>query len=1051
MKIQNLISNNINRLNTIIPTDKSIGVAGLSGSGKTTFCKAVSDESKKRIVLLLNKSEYQFLFSNILKSNFSAQFIEDMPLTLFLGKTTVSSNPRSTIGTHTGIFKEIRSAFAQKYNLSSEYFSFNNSLNWCPECKGRGYNNKKLCPKCNGTRYREIINDYILEFNNKKSTISQLNDMNAETLLKFAESCNISEQKRNILSNMVAMSIGYLSLNRIISTLSGGELVRLYLSEFITRSSNIAAIIDELSIGLDHDTLLNILGHVEKLGEKNQIIMIDHSDTVLNSTEKNIFFGPGSGKNGGTIVEKSPRPEPIMFSSNFNVPENHYVFKDLYFRNIQIEELSIPKNRMIAITGESGCGKSTLVNECIVDSFNQLYKKEKIIIVGQDRNQSITSKSTIATFLELKKKLDKLSQNFFDSPIEDIMDIMPKDMVTKKRLELLLELGLGYLTLNRKTQSLSTGEFQCIHLISELYGMTNAVPTLFIFDEPSKGLSQNILNKFISCMREILHDESITIIMIEHNRYMLSNSDYIIDFGKRSENSVRKLDLIQADTWIKKNVITSISADRTIKSELRDQKGIIFLDKDGIEYFNRAENIFKGGILKNLSQTARWIYDEYDSEIISPVIAIDFERQLYSKNTFVYEIAGILNSLIATNPLNTDVESFDIYNIDNHCSACKGNGNIEVFDFDLVIENPNAGLWDGLIKNEIMTALKKYNFSKIKFLFKEIKKETKCDLSKSFNRMTDREKTIFMHGYWEQSFYDNQKKTTRSWKGILFLINKYMRQSKEPIKDILNNSKYKIICPICEGTIFNHKKVLKIADTDIREILKNPMKQYSQQFEKVEIYNRLKNIIGENTYFNSDVSLFPQKIQVILKLLEIEISSLWGYTIVLNNMLPYKEIAMPYLEHISKNNQVVVCDASNIYDTKEEILEKYFSKQSGNTYVFEILGYKKIMTEINKVRKRFPCLYCDGKKVIREEGLYEGIDVSEFPCTACDQTGLSKDGLNQIIQGISVSTWLNGKIKDIITEIRSDNDIDNIGLSYRLTNLAKKDLMNLYGYIDKRK
>ncbi|WP_378957070.1 ATP-binding cassette domain-containing protein, partial [Pelosinus sp. sgz500959] len=622
--------------------------------------------------------------------------------------------------------------------------------------------------------------------------------------MKYAESCNFPEQKRQILSNMIAMSIGYLSLDRIISTLSGGELVRLYLAEFITKSSNVAVIIDELSIGLDHDTLINILAQVEKLGKSNQILMIDHSDTVLDSTEKNIFFGPGSGKNGGTIVEVSPRPEPKMFSCDFNVSEDEYIFKDLYCRNIQIAELSIPKNRLIAITGESGCGKSTLVNECIVGSFDQLYKKEKIIIVGQGRSQSITSKSTIATFLELKKKLDKLSQDAFDSPIEDIIEIMPKDIVTKKRLGLLLELGLGYLSLNRKIQSLSTGEFQCIHLISEMYGMNNDVPTLFIFDEPSKGLSQNILNKFISCMREILQNELITIMIIEHNRYMLSNSDYVIDFGKRSENSVRKLDIVQSDIWIKKNVIISNSPNVIIKSKLLEQKGITFLDEKGSEYFNKAENIFKGGILKNLSQTARWIYDEYDSEVIAPVIAIDFERQLYSKNTFVYEIAGVLNSIIVTNSLNTDVESFDIYNTDNHCKACRGNGSLEVFDFDLVVENTNVGLWDGLLKNEIMTALKKYNFSKIKFLFKEIKKETKCELSKNFDSMTDREKIIFLHGYWENSFYDNQKKTTRTWQGILFLINKYMRQSKGPTKDSLNNSKHKIICPICQGKIFNH-------------------------------------------------------------------------------------------------------------------------------------------------------------------------------------------------------------------------------------------------------
>lgn len=81
---------------------------GLSGSGKTTLCQTIGEESKKRLVSLLPKAEYQYLFPNIMETNFSAIKMEEMPLVLFLGKSSISSNPRSTIGTHTGVFKEIR-------------------------------------------------------------------------------------------------------------------------------------------------------------------------------------------------------------------------------------------------------------------------------------------------------------------------------------------------------------------------------------------------------------------------------------------------------------------------------------------------------------------------------------------------------------------------------------------------------------------------------------------------------------------------------------------------------------------------------------------------------------------------------------------------------------------------------------------------------------------------------------------------------------------------------------------------------------------------------
>lgn len=56
MKINQLIANNINRLETVLPVDESLGIAGLSGSGKTTFCQTIGEESKKRLVSLLPKS-----------------------------------------------------------------------------------------------------------------------------------------------------------------------------------------------------------------------------------------------------------------------------------------------------------------------------------------------------------------------------------------------------------------------------------------------------------------------------------------------------------------------------------------------------------------------------------------------------------------------------------------------------------------------------------------------------------------------------------------------------------------------------------------------------------------------------------------------------------------------------------------------------------------------------------------------------------------------------------------------------------------------------------
>ena len=642
MKIKQLIANNINRLNAALPEDKSLGIAGLSGSGKTTFSQTIGEESKKRLVSLLPKAEYQYLFPNIMETNFSAIKMEEMPLVLFLGRSSISSNPRSTIGTHTGVFTEIRTCIADKFNLSPEVFSFNNELGWCPKCKGRGSNSNVECKTCEGKRYNQEVMQYTIELLDKPHTIADINNLSIETILSLAEELHISEAKQLILKNIINMNIGYLTVNRIMGTLSGGELTRLYLAEFMAASENTVIIIDEISVGLDRQTLLKILEQIKQLGYKNQIWLIDHSDTVLDITDEQVFFGPGSGKYGGKIVEESPRPQPVFQELNVEKPTETYLFKDLYCRNIQMAEFEIPKNRLVTVTGESGCGKSTLINECVAKDFVKRYPKDKLVVVGQDRNQSITSRSTVATFLDIKQKLNKYSDeidDIFERSIEDIIDELPNEDIAHKRLSLLIKLGLGYLTLERKTQTLSTGEFQCVHLVSELFANSRKPHTLFIFDEPSKGLSQNILNQFIDSIRLILEDETVSIIMIEHNEYMMESSDFIVDFGKRKSEPVTHLDIVSHDDYYKDKNTEEIVLPSHISSTLKQQNGITYLEENHIAYFKNAENIYKGGILKSLSSMARLIYGEYESDTIAPVIAIDLERHLYSQYSFLYELA----------------------------------------------------------------------------------------------------------------------------------------------------------------------------------------------------------------------------------------------------------------------------------------------------------------------------------------------------------------------------------------------------------------------------
>lgn len=1051
MKINQLISNNINLLDAALPIDKSLGIAGLSGSGKTTFCQTIGEESKKRLISLLPKAEYQYLFPDIMETNFSAIKMEEIPLVLFLGKSSISSNPRSTIGTHTGVFKEIRVRIAEKFNLSPEVFSFNNALGWCPDCKGRSMTQNVECKNCKGRRYNLEVEQYKLELLNQPHSISDINNLSIETILSLAEELQLSEAKQHILQNMINMNIGYLTLNRIMGTLSGGEVTRHYLAEFMATSENSVIIIDEISVGLDHETLLKILEQIKQLGSKNQIWLIDHSDTVLDTTDEQLFFGPGSGKYGGKIVEESPRPKPIHWELNKAMPTEYYSFHDLYFRNIQMVEIQIPKNRLVTFTGESGCGKSTLVNECMVKDFQKRYPKDKLVVVGQDRNQSITSRSTIATFLDIKKKLTKYSEDIMDDifqrSLEDIIDELPNEDIAHKRLSLLNKLGLGYLTLERKTQSLSTGEFQCVHLVSELFANSRNPHTLFIFDEPSKGLSQNILNQFIDSARVILQDESVSILMIEHNAYMLESSDFIVDFGKRQPEPVQHLDVVSHDDYYRQKNSEDSNAPLHISSTLKQQTGIHYLQENHMDYFKKAENVYKGGILKSLSPIARVIYGEYESDTIAPVIAIDLERHLYSQYSFLYEMGGLINHIVAAHPTNKDTRSFDFYNQENHCPSCSGRRVIEQFDIDVLIQDKTVPFFDGLFLPEVMEVLKYYQYAKLQFIFDELKNELGHDISKSFNEMSEAEKHTFLYGYWEKSFYDKAGKASRTWEGFNIILGRYMSISKSiTIKEDMKASKEMITCPVCQGTVLNHPKKLNFGDTDIREIIQQPIDQVIKIVGKLPELEKLKLIVGGNLALTEEVSLLPRETQVALKMLELELASFVGYEVVLQNAVPFWDKIKGNLEAISSKNLITICDFANIAETRETIIDKYFTngKYKKLTYVYEAFGFNKIVTQINKIKASHPCPFCNGKKVISEDGLHDGVYKLSVPCVSCYVSGINDEGRKEIVDGIDVQTWLTGKVRDVVAEGLLTEAVADIPIFNRIRELNKRDMMAVY-------
>ncbi|MCU5305682.1 excinuclease ABC subunit UvrA, partial [Bacillus toyonensis] len=316
----------------------------------------------------------------------------------------------------------------------------------------------------------------------------------------------------------------------------------------------------------------------------------------------------------------------------------------------------------------------------------------------------------------------------------------------------------------------------------------------------------------------------------------------------------------------------------------------------------------------------------------------------------------------------------------------------------------------------------------------------------SYNDMSEEEKHTFWYGYFEKSFYDKKGKTRRTWVGFNTIIGGYIVISKAAIKEQIKESKEIMTCPICEGTVLNHHKSLKFGNSDIREIINQPMDEVLNTVGNLPALVKLKSIISGDMRLTEDVSLLPRKVQVALKMFELEQASFSNYEIVLQNVLPFWDEIKGNIESISANNQVTICDFSNVYETRETIIDQYFTngKYKKLTYVYEAFGYKKLVTQINKIKKSKPCPFCNGKKVITEDNLHDGVFKLTIPCVTCNASGINAEGLKEIVDGIDVQTWLTGTVSDVVDESLLTEAVAEIPIFNRIRELDKRDMMAVY-------
>jgi len=432
------------------------------------------------------------------------------------------------------------------------------------------------------------------------------------------------------------VGLGYLTLGRAASSLSGGETQRIRLATQIgSRLVGVLYVLDEPSVGLhprDNARLLETLVGLRDLG--NTIIVVEHDAETIRAADHVIDLGPRAGRDGGKVVVEGTVDEvtehPTSLTGRYlrgelriPVPSARRTMdasrtltvigaRQHNLRNLDVE---FPLGTFVAVTGVSGSGKSTLVTDILYRALARTLYRAKDLPGEHDRVDGIghldkvldidqspigrTPRSNPATYTGLftpirdlyaqlpESKLrgygpgrfsfnvkggrcescqgdglvkiemhflpdvyvscdvckgrrynrETLDIRYRGKSIADVLEMSVADALEffdeqpriRNRLELLNDVGLGYVHLGQSATTLSGGEAQRVKLATEL-SKRDTGRTLYLLDEPTTGLHFEDVRLLLDVLHRLV-DKGNSVIVIEHNLEVIKTADWIIDLG----------------------------------------------------------------------------------------------------------------------------------------------------------------------------------------------------------------------------------------------------------------------------------------------------------------------------------------------------------------------------------------------------------------------------------------------------------------------------------------------------------------------------------------
>jgi len=463
---------NIRDLDLEIPLHALVCVTGVSGSGKSTLVQQILHDT---------------ITSTAASGGASATDPDEQPLgdeeravvrelhglnqingCVMVDQSPIGRTPRANPVTYLKAFDPIRALYAslrvaRERGMGPGAFSFNAPAGRCEVCRGEGYQRIEMqflsdvfitCPECRGRRYRKDVLDVTF----RGRSIADILDLTANEALEF-----FGDQPAVIarLAPMVEVGLGYMRLGQPVNTLSGGESQRLKLARHLSAggSGGVLFMFDEPTTGLHFDDVRVLLKALDRLVEAgNSVLVIEHNLEVVKCADWVIDLGPEAGEAGGRVVAAGT-PEQVARKGTDGVsltgaflaerlgvaaaaPLPGEVVEPGPSRpaavagdgamqvlgarehNLKGIDVTVPRDRLVVVTGLSGSGKSTLAFDILfaegqrryIDTLSayarqyirQLHRPDVDVVRGIPPTVSIEQrmsrggrKSTVATVTEI--------------------------------------------------------------------------------------------------------------------------------------------------------------------------------------------------------------------------------------------------------------------------------------------------------------------------------------------------------------------------------------------------------------------------------------------------------------------------------------------------------------------------------------------------------------------------------------------------------------------------------------------------------------------------